>query len=87
MAIQLTKESLEYYVLTYLSINESYGAQMFENIAGGINVSLTTIYSVINRLADSGKVLKTQIVRDGVACNLCSITPAGKRYLKTFLNR
>ena len=87
MAIQLTKESLEYYVLTYLSINESYGAQMFENIAGGINVSLTTIYSVINRLADSGKVLKTQIVRDGVACNLCSITPAGKRYLKAFLNR
>ena len=87
MAIQITQKSLEYYVLTYLSMNESYGAQMFENIAEGINVSITALYNVINELAESGKILKTQAVQNGRACQLCSITPAGKRYLKKFLKQ
>ena len=87
MTFKGTQEALEYYVLTYLSMRESYGAQMFENIAKGIDVSLTTLYNVIKKLEAAGKISITQAVQDGVACNLCNITTAGKRHLNAFLKR
>lgn len=87
MVVRLTREALEYYVLTYLSIKDSYGAQIFENFAPGINVSITTLYDVLRTLEATGKITTVPVVQNGVWCNLCSITRVGKRHLKAFLRQ
>ena len=86
MAIRLTKEALDCYVLTCLSIQRMHAAQILKCASKHVNVGTTTLYNALNTLEKEGKIKKKQEVRNGVACEVCSITLAGKKYLDTLLN-
>ena len=86
MAIGLTKEALEYYILTCLSIKNMYGAQILENVSSVVRIKSTSLYELLDALEKEGKITKVPTVVDGVSCNLCSITALGQYRLNAFLN-
>ncbi len=86
MAIRLTKEALEYYVLTCLSIRDMYGAEILKNVNINVSIKSATLYEILDSLEREGKITKRATVQNGVACHLCSITPLGQFYLDAFLN-
>ena len=87
MAITLTNESLEYYILTRLSIQNMYGTQMLKNVPSTTIIQQTTFYNMLNKLEREGKITKTPVVQNGVQVDLCSITPFGKKCLNAFLQK
>ena len=83
-----TQETLKCYVLTYVSIEESYVEQMMRDLKKrGVNIATETLSNVRDELAADGMISIRRDARNDASCLLCSITPAGKRYLKAFLNR
>ena len=83
-----TQETLKCYVLTYVSIEESYVEQMWRDLKKrGVNIATETLSNVRDELAAEGMISIRRDARNDASCLLCSITPAGKRYLKAFLNR
>ena len=83
-----TREALRYYVLTYVSIEESYVEQMWRDLKKrGVNIATETLGDIRDELEREGKISIEPAVRNGASCLLCSITPEGKSDLKTFLNR
>ena len=85
MAIGLTKEALEYYILTCLSIEDMYGAQILETVSSAVSIKSTSLYELLDVLEEEGKITKIPTAVDGVSCNLCSITALGQNYLNAFL--
>ncbi len=87
MAIRLTKEALEYYILTCLSIQDMYGAQILKSVTSNVSIKSATLYEILATLEKEGKITKKPAVQNGVSCDLCSITSAGRDYLNIFLNK
>lgn len=85
MAIRLTREALEYYILTCLSIQDMYGAEILKSANTNVDISSPSFYQILNSLQQEGKIAKRATVQNGVACHLCSITPLGQFYLDAFL--
>lgn len=85
MAIRLTKEALEYYVLTCLSIKEMYGAEILKSLSTNVSISSTSFYEILESLQNEGKINRRAALQNGVSCQLCSITPLGQFYLDAFL--
>ena len=85
MAIKLTKESLECYILTCLSIREMYAAEILKNVSKEVQIESSTLYSMLVDLEKEGKISKKHEVRNGVACEVCKIKRAGKKHLKAYL--
>ncbi len=86
MAIKLTRKSLDYYILTCLSIQDMYGAQIFKNITSYTKITSGSFYGILDTLEKEGKITKKHAVQNGVSVELCRITPSGKKYLNAFLN-
>ncbi len=87
MAIRLTKEALDYYILTCLSIQDMYGAQILKNITSNVDISSGALYGALDTLVKEGKITKTHAVQNGVAVELCRITPSGKQFLNAFIDK
>lgn len=85
MAIRLTKEALECYILTCLSIKDLYGAQILQNVTLQVSIKNIALFEVLNTLLTEGKIAKKLIVQNGAPCDLYSITPLGKDYLNSLL--
>ncbi len=85
MAIRLTKEALEYYVLTCLSIQEMYGAQILKSVNENVSITSTALYEILASLEKDGRITRKTTVKNGVSCDLCSITPLGQYHLDVFL--
>ena len=86
MAIKLTRKSLDYYILTCLSIQDMYGAQILKNITSYVEITSGSFYGILDTLAKEGKITKKHAVQNGVSVELCRITPSGKKYLDAFLD-
>ena len=85
MAIRLTKEALEYYILTCLCIQELSETQLFKSVSENISINSATFYALLVEMEGEGKIAKKQTVQNGVLYELCTITSSGKDYLDTFL--
>ena len=85
MALRLTQNALYYYILTCLSIQDMYGAQILKNVNSYVSINSSTLYLALDELEREKKIIRKSIVKNGVACELCRITRLGKKYLKSFL--
>ncbi len=54
---QLRKGLLEYCVLAVLRDKDSYGYQMIKDISSCVTISESTLYPILRRLEDAGKVV------------------------------
>ncbi|MBQ7391511.1 MAG: PadR family transcriptional regulator [Clostridia bacterium] len=85
MTITLQKESLNYYILSSLSIQDLYGAQILQNVASYINIHQTDLYAALINLESEGMITREYTQQDDLHYNLCSITPLGRDYIKSFI--
>ena len=84
MDIQLKKGLLDICVLRYLSIEDSYGYKMIEDISKYIEISESTLYPILKRL-ELAKCLETyKEEHNGRLRKYYKITTIGKDKLKEF---
>ena len=88
MTIELKGNALEYYILASLSTEDLYGAQILQKIPSYLTVNQADFYKALTDLENEGKITK-RLVRENEFkhYNLCSITPAGRKYVETFLKK
>jgi PadR family transcriptional regulator PadR len=85
---QLKKGTLELVILALLDSKVSYGLELLEKLnAHNLEVSDGSIYPLLARLRSEGKV-STKWVDEGVghAHKYYSLTPDGRRYLKSMVS-
>ena len=86
MTITLRGDALEYYILSSLSTQDLYGAQIVQNLASYINVNNADLYEALTKLENEGMITKEYIQQDAFThYNLCSITPLGRDYMKSLI--
>ena len=86
MTIQLKGDALEYYILSSLSTQDLYGAQILQNLASYISINDSDLYETLTKLENEGMITKEYVQEDTFThYNLCSITPQGRDYIKTLM--
>ena len=87
MAIRLTKEALECYILTCLSIQRMHTAQILKCVSIRIeNIKTATFYNALTSLEEKGQIKKREVVKNGVTLEVYGITMAGQKHLDVLLN-
>ncbi|MBO5525641.1 MAG: PadR family transcriptional regulator [Clostridia bacterium] len=85
MDAQLKKGLLDVCVLKVLEQGESYGYKIISDLEQVIPVSESTLYPILKRLETSGYVVTTPKEHNGRLRKYFTITQAGRRKIKTFL--
>lgn len=85
MDAQLKKGLLDVCVLKVLEQGESYGYKIISELEDVIPVSESTLYPILKRLEQSGYVVTTPKEYNGRLRKYFTITQAGKRKIKDFL--
>jgi PadR family transcriptional regulator PadR len=82
---QLKKGFLEAFVLAALRKQESYGYKIISDLSPYIEISESTLYPILKRLELSGCLLTKSREHNGRLRKYYSITPAGVRKIKAFI--
>jgi len=85
MTITLQREALDYYILSSLSVQDLYGAQILQNVASYINIHETDLYAALINLESEGMITREYTQEDALHYNLCCITPLGRDYMQSLL--
>ena len=88
MIIELKGNALEYYILASLGFGDLYGTQILQKLPSYLTANQTDLYAALTKLENEGKITK-RFVRENEFkhYNLCSITPAGRKHVETFLKK
>ena len=84
MDTQLKRGILEICVLAMLADGDSYGYQIAADLAAVVEISESTLYSILKRLKRRGYVFAYSIERNEHLRGYCSITPAGRVRIAEF---
>lgn len=84
MDIQLRKGFLEYCVLAALRKNDSYGYQMIRDISEYIDISESTLYPILRRLENAGKVTSYNTEYNNRIRKYFHLTEEGRNMLRDF---
>lgn len=84
MDAQLRKGLLEFCVLASIREKDSYGYQMIKDIAGSIEISESTLYPILRRLEESGRVEPYSVEHNGRLRKYFHLTEAGSAHLESF---
>lgn len=86
MDTQLKRGILEICVLAVLADGDSYGYQIVADLAQVIELSESTLYSILKRLKRRGYIFAYSIEGNGHLRRYCSITPAGRARIAEFVS-
>lgn len=81
---QMRKGLLEFCVLAALRQEDTYGYKMIEDISPCIEISESTLYPILRRLEDAGKVVSYNTEHNNRIRRYFHITEEGKKALKDF---
>jgi len=84
MSVQTKKGLLEYCVLKILVVEPSYVYKMIEDLRNVINISESTLYSVVRRLSDGGFLQAVTKEHNGRIRRYYTMTDAGIGKLSSF---
>lgn len=86
MDAQLKKGLLEVCVLAAIREKESYGYKIISDVAPYIELSESTLYSILRRLEASGAVTTRTEVYNGRLRKYFRITPIGQDKIREFIS-
>lgn len=81
---QLRKGLLEYCVLAVIEKEDSYGYKMIEDISPYIEISESTLYPILRRLEEAGRVRSYNTEHNNRIRKYFHITKEGREILKGF---
>lgn len=83
MSIQLKKGILDLCVLSKLSLNDSYGYDIYQTINNVLGISESTIYPILRKMVKEGYLTTyLQESPEGPARKYFKITRLGKKHLQ-----
>ncbi|QUI21384.1 PadR family transcriptional regulator [Vallitalea pronyensis] len=86
MDIQLKRGVLDICVLSVLLKQESYGYKIIKDLSNVIEISVSTLYPILNRLEKAGAVTVHSRAYNGRLRKYYKITAVGKKRVQAFLS-
>lgn len=83
---QLKRGLLDVCVLTALRQEDSYGYQIIKDLAGCIDISESTLYPILRRLEEAGRLTVYSVEHRGRLRKFYHITPDGIAQIDQFLS-